>query len=81
MTIKPHPTTLAPMLVRTTITAPSGDMAAEVIERGDHLLDVMVLRRLREHAPEFVVDEYVWQQVGRDNILTDRWGGRAGAPA
>jgi hypothetical protein len=63
--------TLVPMIVRTTITASSGDLRAEMVERDDHLFEVAVFARIHEHAPEFGVDEHVWHQIGRDKILTD----------
>ena len=59
------------MIVRTTITASSGDLRAEVVERDDGLFEVMVFARIHEFAPEFGVDKHVWHQVGRDEVLTD----------
>ena len=61
------------MVVRTTISAPSGTLRAEVVERDDGLFEVVVFRRLHELVPEFGVDEVVWHEVGRDKILTDRY--------
>lgn len=60
-----------PMFVGT--TADSGTRRAEVVERDDGLFEVMVFKRIHEHAPEFGVDEFVWHQVGREKILTDSY--------
>jgi hypothetical protein len=57
------------MFVRTTITAPSGDLRADVVERADGLFEVMVFEQAPEVVPEFGVDEHVWHQVGREKIL------------
>lgn len=65
--------TLAAMLISTTVTAPSGDRRADVIERADGLFEVMVFQRIHEHVPEFGVDEDVWVETGRDEILTDTY--------